>query len=147
MSSSFEKVKKILIATDGSSYSANAAEYGVGIAKMLKAEVLAVNVVDDVVLVQLKKFSDNANVEQEMSRDGQKYVDYVVNLAKKQGVKAEAVVTKGQPFEQIVKLAQTSKIDLIVMGTHGYRGSERILIGSVTTRVIEYSSCPVLVCR
>jgi nucleotide-binding universal stress UspA family protein len=46
-----------------------------------------------------------------------------------------------------VHIAKNFGINLIVMGTYGRRGAERILIGSVAERVIEYSSCPVLVVK
>ena len=48
---------------------------------------------------------------------------------------------------QIVHLAKGLGMELIVMGTYGHRGADRILIGSVAERVIEYSPCPVLVVK
>jgi nucleotide-binding universal stress UspA family protein len=147
MSLSVENIKKILIATDGSEPSGRAAELGVSMAKLLKAEIMAVFIVDTVVLEQIEKFKGKDDVEKEITKDGQGYVDYIINMAKKQGIKAEPLVVKGQPFEQIVRIAKKSNINLIVMGTHGHRGTERILIGSVTERVIEYASCPVLACK
>lgn len=60
---------------------------------------------------------------------------------------ASSLMAKGRPFEQIVHLAKGLKMDLIVMGTYGRKGAERILIGSVAERVIEYASCPVLVVK
>lgn len=147
MSQNFKNVQKILIPTDGSDYSVRAAEYGIGIAKMLGAQVTVVYVIDEVVLDQIAKVTDRDSVERELKEDGQRYVNYVVSIAEKQGVKASSLLAKGRPFEQIVHLARGLNIDLIVMGTYGRRGAERILIGSVAERVIEYTSCPVLVIK
>lgn len=143
----FNKTRRILIPTDGSDYSIHAAEYGVSIAKMLSIPITVVYVIDEVVIDQFAKGAEQENIEQELRHDGQKYVEYVTELAENTGVKADSVIAKGNPFEQIVELAKKLEIDLIVMGTYGRRGAERILIGSVAQRVIEYSLCPVLVIK
>jgi nucleotide-binding universal stress UspA family protein len=147
MSIKFENIKKILIPTDGSDYSLRAAEYGIGLAKMLDAEVTTVYVIDTVALDQLAKATEREDVERELKTDGQRYMNYILGLAEKSGVKTASLLAKGRPFEQIVHSAKNLGIDLIVMGTYGRRGAERILIGSVAERVIEYSTCPVLVVK
>jgi nucleotide-binding universal stress UspA family protein len=147
MSLNFKNIKKILIPTDGSDYSLRAAEYGVSIAKMLGAEIIVVYVLDDIVLNQISKVTEREDVERELKNSGQRYIDYVLNFSEREGVKAASLLAKGRPFEQIVHLAKGLNMDLIVMGTYGLRGSERILIGSVAERVIEYSPCPVLVVK
>jgi len=147
LSTNFENIQKILVPTDGSDYSMRAAEYGVGIAKMLSAQIVVVYVIDRVVIDQISKVTERDSVEQEFKEDGQRYVSYVLGLAAKEGLKASSLLTKGNPYEQIVRLAKELKIDLIVMGTYGRRAAERVLIGSVTERVIEYAPCPVLVIK
>ena len=162
MTFNFTNIQKILIPTDGSDYSTRAAEYGISIAKVHNAQIMVVYVIDKVVLDlifkvserdnveqvgQISKLTERDNVEQALKQDGQRYINYVLSLAKKEGVKATPILAKGEPFEQIVHLAKDLNIDLIVIGTYGRRGAERILIGSVTERVIEYSPCPVLVIK
>jgi nucleotide-binding universal stress UspA family protein len=124
-----------------------AAEYGISIAKMLCGEIMVVYVVDEVVLNQVSKVTERENVERELKQDGQRYINYVLSLAEKEGTKTTSLLAKGRPFEQIVQLAKRLNMDLIVIGTYGSRGAERILIGSVAERVIEYSPCPVLVIK
>ena len=147
MSVKFENVKKILIPIDGSDYSMRAAEYGVNVAKLLKAEITVVYVIDLVALDQIARASEKDNVETELKQDGERFLKYVQGVAQKEGVKASLLLAKGRPFEQIVHLAKGLKMELIVMGTYGRRGAERILLGSVAERVIEYATCPVLVVR
>lgn len=147
MSLRFGDVRRILIPTDGSDYSVHAAEYGVSVAKLLGAEITVVYVIDTVVLDQVSKLTEREVVERELKGDGERYLRYIVGVAENEGVKASSMLAKGRPFEQIVHLAKGLKMDLIVMGTYGHRGAERILIGSVAERVIEYASCPVLVVR
>jgi nucleotide-binding universal stress UspA family protein len=143
----FKNIQKILIPTDGSDYSMRAAEYGISIAKMLDAQIMVVYVIDEVVLDQFSKVTERENVEQELKQDGQRYIKYILGLAEKEGVKDGSLLAKGTPFEQIVNLAKELNMDLIVMGTYGRKGAEKVLIGSVAERVIEYSPCPVLVIK
>lgn len=147
MNKNFKNIQKILIPTDGSDYSMHAAEYSMSISKMLSAQITVIYVIDEVVLEQFAKGTEREGVEQELKRDGQRYINYVIGLADKAGVKASSVLAKGRPFEQIVHTSKELDVDLIVMGTYGRRGAERILIGSVAQKVIEYSQCPVLVVK
>jgi len=147
MSLNFKNTQKILIPTDGSDYSLRAAEYGISIAKMLGAQIMVVYVMDEIVLNQISKVTEREDVERELKKDGQRYINYILGVAEKEGVKAASILAKGRPFEQIVHIAKGLSMDLIVMGTYGLRGAERILIGSVAERVIEYAPCPVMVIK
>ncbi len=63
------------------------------------------------------------------------------------GVQAEALVCEGEPPDVIVDIAREKKADLISMGTHGRRGIKRLVMGSVTSKVIANASCDVLVVK
>ncbi len=147
MKYSAETIKKILIPTDGSEHSIHAAEYGISIAKIHNAQLTVVYVLDEVVIDRFTKVTEREDIERELKTDGQRYVNYVLGLAQAAGIKATSLIAKGRPFEQIVHLANGLDMDLIVMGRYGRRGPERILLGSVAERVIEYSQCPVLVVK
>ena len=139
-----ENMKKILIATDGSDYSMRAAELGISIAKLLNTELYVIYVIN-IVTLDVFGMTNRQSIENDLRKDGERATRYVVSMAAKEGVKADAILAVGQPYEQIVQFAKANRIDMIVMGTYGRRGAERILIGSVAERVIEYSLCPVLV--
>ena len=76
------------------------------------------------VLDQISKLSQHEVVEAELKQDGQRYIKYIVDLAAKEGVRDCSLIAEGRPFEQIVHIADDSKIDLIVMGTYGRRGAD-----------------------
>ena len=144
---SSETIQKILVPTDGSDHSTRAAEYAISIAKVQKAQITIVYVVDEIVIDQFSKPAERECIESELKDDGKRFVNFAVGLAEKEGVKATSMLVRGRPFEQIVNIAKGMNIDLIVMGTYGWRGADRILMGSVAERVIEYAHCPVLVAR
>ena len=60
------------------------------------------------------------------------------------GVQVETVVEEGSPSAQILSGIRRYRADLVVMGTHGVSGFERLLLGSVTEKVVRKASCPVL---
>ncbi len=64
------------------------------------------------------------------------------------GVKTvKTVVRKGMEDQEILRYAESEKIDLIVMGTHGRRGLEHLIIGSTAEKVIRRAKAPVLTIR
>jgi nucleotide-binding universal stress UspA family protein len=67
--------------------------------------------------------------------------------ARASGLEAEIALVEGEPVASIIALAKSHDIDLIVMATHGRRGLERLMVGSVTEEVVRRSDVPVLVVR
>ncbi len=63
------------------------------------------------------------------------------------GVATRSLVRSGVPFEEIVEVAQKEACELIVIGTHGFGGLNRWLLGSVADRVVRLASCPVMTVR
>jgi len=63
------------------------------------------------------------------------------------GIKAEAYIRVGYPFDEIVAMADHFNVDLIVIGSHGCSGMARLLVGSTAERVVEHAPCPVLVVK
>lgn len=123
--------ERILLATDGSVYSKVATSEAIGIAKRFGSEVKIVSVA--------KRDSDLAYFE-EVAKEAK-------IAAQNEGLVAETIVAKGEPFEQIADLANKYMVGLIVMGTYGRTGIEKFLLGSVTERVISSVARPVLVVK
>jgi universal stress protein A len=59
----------------------------------------------------------------------------------------ERIVVKGRPYEKILKFAGENKADLIVIGTHGRKGLDRVIFGSTAEKVVRDAPCPVLSVR
>ena len=67
--------------------------------------------------------------------------------ARVEGLTARATLRTGVPDQEIVGLARDERADLIVIGTHGRGGMNRVLLGSVADRVVRLAPCPVLTVR
>lgn len=142
--------KEILVPIDGSEPSLQAMQMAlriVGICPACKLTVLYV--IDKLVLNELVRFSAHGEkeVEAELEEQGRRYLDLATKEAQRQSVTAQCQTRKGDPFEEIVAAAHNLRADLIIMGHTGRRGTTRVLIGSVTQRVLDYASCPVLVMK
>ena len=85
---------------------------------------------------------------QEKIKLPKQYVEEVKEQATSRGILAEGFVREAESADEvIIKLARDKDIDLIVMGSHGRTGLKRLLMGSVTERVIGHAPCPVLVVK
>ena len=77
----------------------------------------------------------------------QKLLEQSVQKLVKAGFTAEPLCQSGNPAEQIMKVASKQQADLIVMGAQGLGAIDRFFLGSVSTRVVQYANCAVLVVR
>ncbi|MEW6109276.1 MAG: universal stress protein [Nitrospirota bacterium] len=123
--------RKILLATDGSKYSDAASSEAISIAKSCGSSLIALSVA-----------TKNANLPA-----AKKSVEKVRRDAEKEDVKVETLTLKGMPYDVIVKTAERKGADLIVVGSHGRTGLKRLLMGSVTERVIGHTKNAVLVVK
>jgi nucleotide-binding universal stress UspA family protein len=141
--------KRILIATDGSDKSMKAAEEGMELAKGLGAQVIALNVVNEVVIASAVRQlgADRKEVEAKLEKAGQKAVDDLKAMGAKIGVTVDTIVRIGAPANTVIDTAGAEKADLIVMGSHGESGASKLLIGSVVQKVLYWATIPVLVVR
>ncbi|AKB81496.1 Universal stress protein [Methanosarcina barkeri 3] len=146
--------KKIMIATDGSDYSGLAAEKGIGLARLSGGTVFAVCVVSNTSLSMYMDYLSSTGVSPnwELIYEGleiqaQQAVDYVKGLGEKKGINVESIVLEGVPVDELIHYAEENGMDIIVMGTLGRTGIERLLLGSVAGNVVRYSKVPVVVVR
>jgi len=140
----------ILVASDGSKFSVDAARDAVALAKGSGAKLVAVSVVPsetaspfDIVHSQMQR----GLVAQEELRVAKKALEDLVAVGEEAGVPVEAVLADGRPSEAILETAESKGADLIVVGSHGRTGLERLLMGSVTERVVGNAECAVLVVK
>ncbi len=139
----------VLVPTDGSVASIGAAELAFRLLRGGRGALTILFVVDRAVLSELRRFGErsDAEVESELREHGRRYLQLLEREARKAGIEVRTVVREGDPFEEIVALAREMDADLIAMGHVGQRGPTRILLGSVTERVLDYAHCPVLVVK
>ncbi|WP_435097988.1 universal stress protein [Halorubrum sp. N11] len=136
---------QILVPTDGSPASDAAIEHAIDLARHYDARLHALYVVDGAAYSTLEAGAEV--VVEALESEGREATDRVADAADAAGVDCETVVTTGTAYQSIRDYVDETDIDVIVMGTHGRKGLDRYLLGSVTERVVRTSDVPVLTVR
>ncbi len=140
------QLKSILCPIDFSEFSVMAYQYALSVAEHYDARVIVLH------MVEMGKYpfadygayeADFAKVSRALAEGGEVQLREFVK--KHGGIHQHFVVKVGNASDAILSFAQAENIDLIVMGTHGRRGFDRLVLGSTTDRVMRRACCPVLV--
>lgn len=135
--------QKILIATDGSRYSAAAAEKAIAFARSYGGRLTVLSVVD----VPVEFYAEAPQAVDDMIKKARGWVNDIKGQAEAAGITAEAFTGEADAAQAVVKLAKEQQADMIVLGSHGRTGLKRLLMGSVAEKIIGYAPCPVLVVK
>jgi nucleotide-binding universal stress UspA family protein len=140
--------RRILIPIDGSNCSDEAVDQGLSLARELGAAVSFLYVIEDPFAYLPSDLPAYTDVRGEMERAGEELLAAAGERARARGVTAEVKLVSGplaHPVDAI--LEAEADHDLVLMGTHGRRGFDRVFLGSVTEGVLRKSSKPHLVIR
>ncbi len=133
--------KHILVATDGSKFSEAAVCYAIRLAKENGAKITIIHVANVHGYVEVLWH----DMKKRYREEGEKVLRDVQEHCNLEGVEADTLLEEGVPYLKIVEAAKKLHCDLIVLGSHGHSGLEKILLGSVAERVIGISPVPVMV--
>lgn len=135
---------RILLATDGSIFSEAATQAVISQCRPQETEVTVLNVVDLPLLIPTLYA---AEFREESLKNGKDVVRQAEQRLTKAGYKVETAVEEGDPKSKIVEDAARWHSDLIVLGSHGRKGMDRFLMGSVSDAVARHAPCSVEVVR
>src|ERR1700726_3793160 len=145
------EIKLILCPFDFSAFSVRAYHHALSLAEHYQAKLVAQHVVE-LWRHPSASFAASAGLyeefEQALRESGSKQLQEFVKNHTHDEIQPELVVQEGVAADSILSFAQAQKTDVIVMGTHGRRGFDRLVLGSVTDRVMRRTPCPVLtICK
>jgi nucleotide-binding universal stress UspA family protein len=137
------QISKILVGVDGSEYSDKAFEYAVSMIQNHKQQLLIVHIIENLGNIGYSNFN-------QLKQDSQIILQkYRTNAARK-GLKSSIKIIEDQgnsPAEKILDIAETEKVDIIIVGTKGRKPLEQFLLGSTSYKVVHYSKCTVIVVK
>jgi nucleotide-binding universal stress UspA family protein len=137
--------KSILVPFDGSEFSRKALTRACQLSKLDQAEVTVLYVIPR--YEEMVDFFKTKSIQNSLQQEAEKIISKAVDLAGILGITPRTEIVEGHAAEKTVDTAQRLKSDLIAMGSHGYRGINKVIMGSTAERVILNSPCPVLVVR
>lgn len=144
------RTKTILLPTDFSAHSALAADYAISFAQEYEAEIIVLHVMERVAEFTSMMGDDLPGYEtvlgyyDDLLKTAQKRVEEICSRAKDHNVTANCRVMPGNPRHEILAVAGSEPIDLMIIGTHGRRGFSRVLHGSVAEAVVRHAPCSIL---
>lgn len=148
-------IKKILVPVDGSETSFKAANYALHLAKAVKAELVPINIIEDVKqggAIGLQARYGNVSIveafKKAKKRSAEDWLDKIEKSSEKSGVKTRSVIldSKGRNEKKIlVDYAKKNRFDLIVIGSKGGSRFKGLWIGGFTNFVVHHSKVPVVI--
>ncbi len=138
--------KSILVPFDSSVYSQKALNHALYLARVNIAEVTALYVIPR--YEEMIGFFRSESIKRSLHKEAQGILDIAKRIASGNGgISLKTEIQEGQPGEEIIRTASNLKNDLIIMGSYGYSGVNKAIIGSTAERVITNASCPILIAR
>ena len=135
--------KNILCATDFSDFSNHTISYGVALAKEFEAKLFVSHVIDLSSVAIYGEFQlDPVGQQNRIIEDA---ATQLKELTGDQPISWEPLITVGKPADEISRAVAEKDIDLVITATRGRAGLKRIILGSVTERLMRTLTCPLLV--
>lgn len=129
--------KNIMVPTDGSKFADKAADIAIEMAKKFDARVTAVHVIDDKLIYPFEVLEE----------EGKTVLNQVQEKGKDNGVQVDEILIVGSPTRDMEKIVEKADADIIVIGTHGKTGLEKLLMGSVAENTLKTVKVPVLIVK
>lgn len=142
--------RRVLMGTDFSDYSKEALDDAILLAKQFGAELYLLHVFDVPTYIPGVASVSGPEVFEwirTFREEEQKRLESLAEQVRQRGVAVHPILKEGVPFREILKAAKEISADLIVLGTHGRTGLDRLMMGSVAERVVRRSPCRILLVR
>jgi nucleotide-binding universal stress UspA family protein len=137
--------RSILVPFEGSDFSKRALGRACELSKTDKASVTVLYVIPR--YEEMLDFFKTDSIRNSMMQEAEKIIGAAKEFASGRGTTVLAQISEGHAPDTIVETVKEKHHDLIVMGSHGYRGVNKAIMGSTTERVITNAACPILVVR
>ena len=143
-------IKMILVPTDFSVAADLALGYAIDLAKRYDGSLQVIHVIEDTYFAHGYPdgfFAELPGLQERVRAEAERHLGVLRMRCTTAGVTATTQVLDGRPAREIVKIAEETGTDLIVMGTHGRSGVAHFLMGSVAEHVVRTAPCPVFTVR
>ena len=139
-------MKKIIVGDDGSEFARKALDKAIEFAKKEDMEVVVVYAIEDFCPIGVTEIDCNMVREIQM-KEAKNIIGRALKRIKDAGVSGKDVTSIGKPADVIIESAKKENAEMIVIASTGKHGIKKVALGSVTSRVVEYSPIPVFVMK
>lgn len=139
------RYRSILVPFDGSEFSKKALEHACELSRMDNAEITVLYVIPR--YEEMVEFFRTESIKKSLMQEAEKIITEAKKIASSNSVSISTAIQEGSAGDRIIEIASTLKNDLIVIGTYGWKGVSKAIMGSTTERVIANATCPILAVR
>jgi len=144
------KLKKILCPTDFSETAFEALKYAIGLARSTRSRLILMYVVNQKMFsegLSLARVNSPEALGKEMADEARRRLKMLIPVEERDGIDWETNIRSGNPAQEVIRYAKENNIDMIVIGTAGHSGVDRMMFGSTAEKVVRGAHCPVLTVR
>jgi len=141
---------KILVPVDGSEISYRALDAGLFFSEKLGSNITVIHVMEDIPITHIesqKLLNDMLEISAACKQQGQDILSKCSETANNKGMMVNTILLKGNPASIILDFCKNGKYDVIIMGNRGMGKIREIILGSVSSKILHNSSCPVLLIK
>lgn len=138
---------KVLVPVDGSDNSFRALDAALLLSEKLGTMVTAIHVMEDVPVLHIESEKLLRKLLEDYKKQNQLILSKCLEIASKKGIKIETKLLQGNPSSAIIDFCEKEKQDIIIMGSRGMGKFKELVLGSVSNKVLNHSSCPVMIVR
>ncbi len=139
-----QEITKIVVPLDLGTHTQKLVDFALYIAKKLSAHIRFIHVVEFYATNNLAPISSLEKINQERMERTTEMMAKLIEDNKEKYPNISGIVLQGEAVESIIKYAEEEQAGMLIIGTHGSKGLERILLGSVARRVLKRVHCPSL---
>ena len=136
--------KKILVPLDGSEFSDKALQRACELVETFGSKIILIYVVEKYPTLNLL---DRKEYLELLHKSGTRILKEANNTISKKGITAKTLLKEGRIVAEIEKVSKTEKCDLIIIGSRGLGSVTRFLLGSVSNKLAQSSSCSLLIVK
>lgn len=138
---------KILVPVDGSENSHRALDTALLLSEKLGAKVTAIHVMEDVPVLHIQSEKLLREMLDAYKKENQLILSKCSEIAIKKGLNIDTKLLQGNPGSTILTFCEKEKYDIIVIGSRGMGKFRELVLGSVSSKVLHHSICPVMIIR
>ncbi len=135
----------ILLPFDGSETSKKAMARAIEMSKTDGSQITVLYVIPR--YEEMVEFFRTDSIKNSLRKEAEKVIKEAEKAAKDHGVAVKTEIREGHVADEIIRASETLMSDLIIMGTYGWRGVNKALIGSTSNHVVTLAACPILVVK
>lgn len=138
---------KILVPVDGSDNSYRALDAALFFSGKLGSKIAAVHVMEDIPLLHIQSEKLLRELLEDYKNQQELILTKSSEIAKEKNLIIDTILLHGNPSSIILDLCDKEKYDMIVMGSRGMGKFKELVLGSVSSKIVHHSSCPVMIIR